>query len=319
MNQNSNAIFTLCSHLCVGEGIEPLEPKEYSILAKKLLEIKKTPSDLLYFSLTDLMEQLNMDESGAKRIMRLIDRNASICFELEKYNNIGIEVVTRADSLYPSRLKKKLAEKCPPIFYYAGDIKLLSRSTIGFAGARNVEQRDFDFTKNAVHKVVSSGYGVVTGGAKGVDTISGNEAIVCDSFSVEYLADSMVRKLKKSDIVKQIQDGKLLLLSSVKPDAGFNVGAAMSRNRYVYAQSEATVVVRSDLNKGGTWAGATENLKHSWCPTLCWNHPYPGNLALIKKGAISINKDWDGKISTATVPAESENVEGQMSLFEADA
>ena len=28
MNLDSNAILTLCSHVCVGEGVRPLEPKE---------------------------------------------------------------------------------------------------------------------------------------------------------------------------------------------------------------------------------------------------------------------------------------------------
>ena len=38
-------------------------------------------------------------------------------------------------------------------------------------------------------------------------------------------------------------------MSVAKPDAAFHVGFAMMRNRYIYAQSEATVVVRADLTK----------------------------------------------------------------------
>jgi len=137
-----------------------------------------------------------------------------------------------------------------------------------------------------------------------------------NSFSIEYLSDSMLKKLKNSETVKRIQNGSLLMLSVAKPDAGFNVGVAMMRNRYIYAQSEATVVVRSDLNKGGTWTGATENLKHAWCPTLCWNHPYPGNKALIEKGAIAIDDNWDGQIPEATtIEAEQEKPQ-QFSLFD---
>ena len=105
-----------------------------------------------------------------------------------------------------------------------------------------------------------------------------------------------MKKLKNSDTVRNVQNDNLLLLSVSKPDAGFNVGFAMMRNRYIYAQSEATVVVRSDLNKGGTWTGATENLKNNWCTTLCWEHSYPGNKVLIEKGAIPIPNDWNGII-----------------------
>lgn len=316
MNQNSNAILTLCSHLCVGEGVVPLEPKEYVEFAQKLLAIGKKPADLFEMSGNEITEQLNVEDSFADRIMRLVDRNASLCFELEKLGSMGIEAVTRADSQYPSALKKKLSGNCPPIFYCAGDLNLLNRPTLGFVGARTVEQQDLEFTKNAVLKVVSLGNGVVSGGAKGVDTIAGTEAYLQNSFSIEYLSDSMLKKLKNSETVKRIQNGSLLILSVVKPDAGFNVGVAMMRNRYIYAQSEATVVVRSDLNKGGTWTGATENLKHTWCPTLCWNHPYPGNKALIEKGAIAIDDNWDGNIPDAkTIEAEQEEPQ-QFSLFD---
>ena len=38
MNLNAHAIVTLCSHMCVGEGVVPLEPKEWSELAKLLME-----------------------------------------------------------------------------------------------------------------------------------------------------------------------------------------------------------------------------------------------------------------------------------------
>lgn len=316
MNPNSNAILTLCSHLCVGEGIVPLEPKEYGDFAQKLLSADKKPCDLLEMSRQDIIKQLGADDNFADRIMRLVDRNASLCFELEKLSGMGIEAVTRADKEYPAALKKKLLGACPPIFYCAGDLELLNNRTVGFVGSRAVEQKDAEFTKNAVNRVVSFGYGVVSGGAKGIDTIAGTEAILRDSFSIEYVSDSMLRKLKSSDTVKRIQDGKLLMLSVVRPDAGFNVGIAMQRNRYIYAQSEATVVVRADLNKGGTWSGATENLRHSWCPTLCWDYPYPGNKALIEKGAVAIGNTWDGSISTQQTSTDAQEEFSQISLFE---
>ena len=316
MNPNSNAILTLCSHLCVGEGIVPLEPKEYGDFAQKLLSADKKPCDLLEMSRQDIIKQLGADDNFADRIMRLVDRNASLCFELEKLSGMGIEAVTRADKEYPAALKKKLLGACPPIFYCAGDLELLNNRTVGFVGSRAVEQKDAEFTKNAVNRVVSLGYGVVSGGAKGIDTIAGTEAILRDSFSIEYVSDSMLRKLKSSDTVKRIQDGKLLMLSVVRPDAGFNVGIAMQRNRYIYAQSEATVVVRADLNKGGTWSGATENLRHSWCPTLCWEYPYPGNKALIEKGAVAIDNTWDGSISTQQTSTDAQEEFSQISLFE---
>lgn len=313
MNLDSNAILTLCSHVCVGEGVRPLEPKEYSELAKKLGNIGKSPKDLFDFTAQDFEQLLELSPDDTDRVKRLLDRNASLAFDLGQYSIMGIETVTRADTEYPQKLKKKLGNACPPIFYYAGDLSLLDRKYIGYVGARTVTVKDIDFTKNAVRKTTSLGYGVVSGGAKGIDTVSGTEALLNGSFTVEFLSDSLMKKLKSSDTVRNIQNGNLLLLSVSKPDAGFNVGFAMMRNRYIYAQSEATVIVRSDLNKGGTWTGATENLKNNWCSTLCWEHDYPGNKALIEKGAVPIPIDWDG-----IIPKKQQTVEEyeQTSIFD---
>ena len=248
MNQDSNAILTLCSHICVGEGVRPLEPKEYSELAQKLIRAERTPKDLFDFSTDDFKSILGFNTDQIARVIRLLDRNASLSFKLSQYQNMGIETVTRADINYPKKLKKKLSNTCPPIFYYAGDLSLLERQYIGYVGARTVTTEDVDFAILTVRKTVSLGYGVVSGGAKGIDTISGKEALLNNGFTVEYLSDSLLKKLKKSDVVKNIQQGKLLLMTVSKPDAGFNVGMAMMRNRYIYAQSIGTVIIHSDLN-----------------------------------------------------------------------
>lgn len=296
MTQDSNAILTLCSHICVGEDVRPLEPREYSDLALRLTQGGKTPGDLFAFAPADYEGVLGYGPEEAARITRLLDRNASLSFALADYRNMGIETITRADAGYPRALKKKLQNGCPPIFYYAGDPALLEGQYIGYVGSRTIDQEDLEFAVHTVRTTVALGYGVVSGGAKGIDTVSGTEALRNGGVCLEYLADSLMKKLKKSDVIREIQRGRLLLMSVAKPDAGFNVGMAMMRNRYIYAQAAGAVVVRADLRKGGTWTGASENLKSRWCPTLCWDHPYPGNQALIQAGATPITKTWPGTL-----------------------
>ena len=314
MNQNSNAIITLCSHLCVGENIVPLEPKEWADLAAKLMQLGLQPKDLFDLSRDALMNAVRLTEDSADRITRLIGRNASLSFELSEYENMGITVVTRADSQYPAKLKKVLGNHCPPLFYCAGDMALSNLSYIGYVGSRTISEDDIDFTKVTVRKTVAQGYGVVSGGAKGIDTVSAEGALSLGAPVMEYLSDSMLQKMKKSATVKAVRDRKLLLLSVAKPDAPFNVGMAMMRNRYVYAQSCGTVVVRSEYNKGGTWAGATENLKNKWCKELCRDKKnYQGNRALIERGAIPIDETWDGDPNS---PAAHFASMEQLSLFD---
>ena len=138
MNQNSNAILTLCSHISAGDGIFPLEPKEYSQLAADLYKMGKAPRDLFDFTADDFKTYLKSSPEEIERIQKLLDRNASLSFALSEYRNMGIEAVTRADSCYPQKLKKKLSNGCPPIFYCAGDLSLLQDAYIGYVGARTV-------------------------------------------------------------------------------------------------------------------------------------------------------------------------------------
>lgn len=314
MNQDANAILALCSHLCMAEGTQPLEPREYSRLATLLGEAGKTPKDLFDLPREELSDLLGGKEDQVQRILRLLERSGSLGLTLGQYRNMGIDTVTRADPGYPRQLKKKLANGCPPLFYCAGDLSLAEGRFIGYVGSRNIQQEDLDFTLRAVKVTTSLGYGVVSGGARGIDTVAGREALRQGSRCMEYLSDSLMKKLKDRDVIRGIQDGTMLLLSSAKPEAGFQVGLAMMRNRYIYAQSQATVVVRTDAGKGGTWAGAVDNLKNGYSPTLCREHPYPGNQALLQQGAVPIGDNWDGTIpETATPPGEAYV---QTSLFD---
>lgn len=316
MTENAYAIFTLCSHLCVGDGVIPFEPKEWTQLALILRSKNFVPSDLFHISKADMQNQLGLTAETVVRIARLIDRSASLTFEMQRYENMGISVVTRADRAYPQKLKEKLKNSCPPLFYYAGDLSLLKQKYIGYVGSRNVSDDDSSFTKSTVIKTVGHSYGVVSGGAKGVDSIAGEEALASGAYVIEYLSDSLMRKIKRHEVVQGIQRGRLLLMSVVNPSAGFNVSTAMLRNRFIYAQSEATIVVRSDYNKGGTWAGATENLRKGWCKELCREKPeYRGNSELINMGAIPINEKWDGDIDSSENVSFASVLE-QLSLFD---
>ena len=111
MNDRSTAITVLCSHLCAGEGVIPLEPKEYSSFAALLRSRKIDPEEILRFHKQDFIQSLDMAEDQADRFLRLLDRGASLSFEISKYESMGITVLTRADTAYPKKLKEKLSAR----------------------------------------------------------------------------------------------------------------------------------------------------------------------------------------------------------------
>lgn len=312
---NSTAIIILCSHLCVGENVKPLEPMEWTNLANLLYAKKLQPKDVITFSADDFINKLEFNKEQADRLTRLIDRSGSLAFEIEKYQNIGIKIITRADSGYPKRLKKVLSKNCPPLFYCAGNSDISDRQFIGFVGSRTIGEKDIAFTQKCVNKMINRGFSAVSGGAKGIDSISSEEALNIGGVAMEYISDSLMRKLKNKTTIDAIKSGRLFILSVSKPDVGFNAGIAMMRNKYIYANSIGTVVVKSEYNKGGTWSGATENLKNCWCQEFCWNNTsYAGNIELIRRGAIPIDENWDADVSSFNLPSNVQNE--QLSLFD---
>lgn len=104
--------------------------------------------------------------------------------------------------------------------------------------------------------------------------------------AIGVLAADLLRASVNRQNRMGIQSGQLVLTSPFNPEAGFNAGNAMARNRYIYALADYALVVDSAEGEGGTWAGATENLRHAWTPLYVRTpSESPGNAALIAKGA----------------------------------
>jgi predicted Rossmann fold nucleotide-binding protein DprA/Smf involved in DNA uptake len=115
-------------------------------------------------------------------------------------------------------------------------------------------------------------------------------ALEAGGHAVGILGDSLARTIRQPDVREFVSDGRLVLLTPYRPDNGFSVGAAMGRNKIIYGAADYAVVVSSDYQKGGTWAGAVETLTAGWCPVFVRSgaNAAPGNGELINKGAFPL-------------------------------
>ena len=123
------------------------------------------------------------------------------------------------------------------------------------------------------------------GGARGVDEASMLGALDAEGTVAGVLSDNLLLTSTRSKYRPHLMSGNLVLISAVYPEAGFNAGNAMQRNKYIYCLSDVAVVVHSGT-KGGTWSGAQENLRKRWVPL--WVKPSEdkaaGNAALVALG-----------------------------------
>jgi predicted Rossmann fold nucleotide-binding protein DprA/Smf involved in DNA uptake len=101
------------------------------------------------------------------------------------------------------------------------------------------------------------------------------------------LADSLERTVRQPDLRQLLLDARLVFVTPYAPAAGFSVGAAMGRNKIIYGLADFAIIVSSDYQQGGTWAGAIEALKAGWCPVFVRSGPHmpQGNRELVKQAA----------------------------------
>ena len=117
-----------------------------------------------------------------------------------------------------------------------------------------------DYTMAVGRLAARAGRTLVSGGAKGIDQAAMRGALEGGGKVCGVLADSLEKTTMNREHRNLLLDGQLVLISPYDPSAGFNVGNAMQRNKLIYALADTSLVVSSDLNKGGTWAGAVEQL-----------------------------------------------------------
>ncbi len=310
MNINSEVIISLCSNLAANQNINPFKPSEWSVFAEKLMRAGLTPKSLISMSVSEYSRLLNLGYEECKRIEKLLARKNFLFTEIKKYADMGIYIITRADAEYPAMLKLKLRQNCPPLFYCFGNLDILKKECVGFVGARNIDYDDIRFTELTVDKINSLGYSVVSGGARGTDSVAEMKSIENNNFVVEYVPDSLMKRAA----VKNKFFNHIIILSAKEPDAEFTTVSALTRNRYIYAHSLGTVAVKSDYKKGGTWHGASDCIKHGISTVFCRNLNIRGNAELISLGAIPIDENWDGDIKRYILSEFEKNI--QLSLLD---
>jgi DNA processing protein len=262
LSPNTQAILLLTAPLLIKHD-EPspglLSPGEYNRLARSLREMQRQPSDLLSQDADELLRacQSVIDRN---RVQRLLERGLLLSQALERWQARAIWVVSRADPEYPRRLKARLREDAPAVFYGCGDIRLLESGGLAVVGSRDVDDSLIDYTMAVGLLAARAGRTIISGGARGIDQAAMRGALDGGGKVASVLADSLERTAMNREHRNLLLDGRLVLISPYDPSAGFNVGHAMRRNKLIYALSDVSLVVNSDLDKGGTWAGATEQL-----------------------------------------------------------
>jgi DNA processing protein len=287
---NTQAILLLTAPLIDGgsaSSLDLLSPGEYKRLARHLRELQRQPADLVSTEAAALLRACQ-PVIDAGRLQRLLGRGFLLSQVIEHWQARAIWVVSRADADYPRRIKKRLQEDAPAVLYGCGEISLLESGGLAVVGSRHVDNTLVDYTMAVCRLAAHAKRTLISGGAKGIDQAAMRGALEAGGKVCGVLADSLEKTTMNREHRNLLLDGQLILISPYDPSAGFNVGNAMQRNKLIYALADSALVVNTDVEKGGTWVGAIDQLdKLKYVPVYVRStgELSPGLDALLCKGA----------------------------------
>ena len=289
---NTQAILLLTAHLSLGErpgpppGPTPLTLSEYNRLARFLRDQKRQPADLLGTEAAAILERSPDAATDPGRTAELLARGVELAQAVDRWYARSLWILSRADAQYPRRLKARLKEDAPLILYGCGEAALLESGGLAVVGSRDADPAGLEEADRVGQLAARASITIVSGGAKGIDRAAMSAALTAGGHAIGVLSDSLERAALARDNRQPLIDGQLLLLSPYHPSAPFHVGHAMQRNKFIYALADASLIIAADLETGGTWAGAIEQLKrYHFGPLYVRQTDHPGNTALITRGA----------------------------------
>lgn len=294
LSANTQAILLLTAPLMLGKGkvsraAKLLTPSEYQRLALLLVELERKPADLLSPSRDDLIEACR-EIVDSERLATLLNRGFLLSQALERWQARSIWVVSRADAAYPRVVKSRLKAKAPAVLYGCGNIDLLRRTGLAVVGSRKISDELVEYASGVGALAARARCSVVSGGARGVDRSAMDGALGVGGEVVGVLAEELEREAMHRRNRHPLKEGRLVLVSEYDPLSRFTVGHAMQRNKLIYAFAEHALVVNSDLGRGGTWAGAVEQLDRLQFSTVFVRSTGPRSEALeelLRRGARS--------------------------------
>ncbi len=266
LSPDTQAILLLTAPLIV-EGVKrektvnPLTPREYTTFSQHLKKENGQPAALLTPHADQLIRNYH-HIPDKDRLKRLLDRGFLLGQAVDRWQKRSIWVVSRADDDYPQRLRERLKEDWPILLYGCGDKEILNTGGLAVVGSRHANESLVEYTHEIGRLVAKAQRTLISGSARGIDQEAMHAALEADGRVAGVLADNLEKAIMNREQRKLLLEERLILISPYDPNAGFNVGHAMQRNKVIYALADAALVVNADRETGGTWAGATEQLKN---------------------------------------------------------
>ena len=319
ISDRTSAILLITAYFSkdISNTVQPLSIAEWSVFGTWLVEKNLNPENLLA-GYTEHLREWEHATITRQRLIGLLERKAALAIALDKWTKAGIWILNRSEIAYPQRIRERLKNAAPPILFGLGNQKLLNQKYVAILGAKEIDPADEVTCSSVVGRVIAQGYGIVTGGNKGIEELallaalslqagtasgqadgaSGIEASGVTGASsigiMTIVSDNLLKRSTSSQLRGSIIRQKLVVISAFNPESGSNAENTAATNKLIYTQSELSIVIKAEL-KGLTMSGTIENIARAWVPVYVVKPIIPGksgNSEIVKIGGSWLAEDF---------------------------
>lgn len=194
------------------------------------------------------LERLGVD---AKALPLLIERRRSLDLdrEMERIERLGVRLLAADDSGYPRRLRE--IYNAPPILYVRGDLLPEDEQSLGVVGSRSPTTYGRELAARIVPELVRGGLTIVSGLARGIDSIAHHTALDAGGRTIAVLGCGIdvVYPAENRRLYERIPKAGGIVTEyplGTKPDA-YNFPA---RNRIISGLALGCIVVEAQATSG---------------------------------------------------------------------
>jgi len=212
---------------------------------------------------------------------------------LNSLENTDITLTTILSEDYPFRLKEGV-DNPPTIIFYKGKLENISEKAVAIIGTRDPTEESIQVANNLTTEMAKRGYCIVSGLAKGIDTVAHKGALENKVPTVAVLAHGLntVYPKENTDLASSILENGGVLLSEYPPDEKIAPYQFVARDRIQSALSRTVFVVQTKVD-GGTMKTANFAKKQGReLYVYSGKGPeFEGNSQLISEGAKTFSED----------------------------
>ena len=240
-------------------------------------------------SIKELCTVNGIDKKSAEQIRKYSDFDFGIR-ELETTTQKGISIVSFWDDHYPMLLKKIYSP--PVILYWKGQPLQYKEDAVAVVGTRRFTPYGKSVTQKLTSDLVSKNISIVSGLARGIDTIAHKAAVAGGGRTISVLGSGLdvIYPGENRKLVEEICEKGTLISEfplGTKPDRG----NFPQRNRIISGLAHATVVVEAGDRSGAilTALNAVDQNRDIFSvPGRITDKQSVGANRLIRNGAIPV-------------------------------